>query len=76
MKFWVGVTDKNWFDYLASIKPDEVNFWKPSGQGFGAIELGTPFLFKLTVVKFISLVQVVVLKIRINKCRCISNHRY
>lgn len=47
MKFWVGVTDKNWFEYLASIKPDEVNFWKPGGQGFGAIELGSPFLFKL-----------------------------
>jgi len=47
VKFWVGVTDKNWFEYLASINPDEVNFWKPSGQGFGAIELGTPFLFKL-----------------------------
>lgn len=47
MKFWVGVTDKNWFDYLASIKPDEVNFWKPGGQGFGAIEIGSPFLFKL-----------------------------
>jgi len=47
MKFWVGVTDKNWFEYLASIKPDEVNFWKPGGQGFGAIEIGAPFLFKL-----------------------------
>ena len=47
MKFWVGVTDKNWFEYLASINPDEVNFWKPSGQGFGAIEVGSPFLFKL-----------------------------
>jgi putative restriction endonuclease len=47
MKFWVGVTDTNWFEYLAWINPDEVNFWKPSGQGFGAIELGAPFLFKL-----------------------------
>ena len=47
MKFWVGVTDRNWFDYLASISPDEVNFWKPGGQGFGAIEIGAPFLFKL-----------------------------
>ena len=28
MKFWVGVTDKNWFEYLSGIKPDEVNFWK------------------------------------------------
>ena len=47
MKFWVGVTDKKWFDYLSSISPDEVNFWKPGGQGFGAIEIGAPFLFKL-----------------------------
>jgi putative restriction endonuclease len=47
MKFWVGVTDKNWFEYLSSIKPDEVNFWKPGGQGFGAIDIGAPFLFKL-----------------------------
>ena len=47
MKFWVGVTDTKWFEYLASINPDEVNFWKPGGQGFGAIELGSPFLFKL-----------------------------
>ena len=47
MKFWVGVTDKNWFEYLARISPDEVNFWKPGGQGFGAIDIGAPFLFKL-----------------------------
>jgi len=47
MKFWVGITDKNWFNYLSSISPDEVNFWKPGGQGFGAIEVGAPFLFKL-----------------------------
>jgi putative restriction endonuclease len=47
MKFWVGITDKNWFDYLSSIKPDEVNFWKPGGQRFSAIEIGAPFLFKL-----------------------------
>ena len=47
MKFWVGVTDKNWFEYLASINADEVNFWKPSGQGFSAIDVGSPFLFKL-----------------------------
>ena len=47
MKMWVGVTDKKWFDYLASISPDEVNFWKPSGKNFGAIDIGAPFLFKL-----------------------------
>ncbi|MGB5894284.1 MAG: HNH endonuclease [Ignavibacteriaceae bacterium] len=47
MKFWVGVTDKNWFEYLASVSPDEINFWKPGGQGFGAVDIGAPFLFKL-----------------------------
>lgn len=47
MKYWVGVTDRKWFEYLSAINPDEVNFWKPGGQGFGAIELGSPFLFKL-----------------------------
>ena len=47
MQFFVAVTDINWFKYLQSISPDEVNFWKPGGQGFGAIEIGAPFLFKL-----------------------------
>jgi putative restriction endonuclease len=47
MDFWVGVTDNDWYEFLASLQPDEVNFWQPSGtppfkrQG---IEL---FLFKL-----------------------------
>jgi len=47
MKFWIGVTDKNWFNYLSSFSPDEVNFWRPGGKGFGAIAVGEPFLFKL-----------------------------
>jgi putative restriction endonuclease len=47
VKFWVGITDKKCFDYLASISPDEVNLWKPGGQSFSAIEIGAPFLFKL-----------------------------
>lgn len=48
MKFWVGVTDKRWFDYLSQSRPDEVNFWQPGGtQTFRAIEPGAPFLFKL-----------------------------
>lgn len=32
MKFYVGSTDSNWFQYLAKAQPDEVNFWKPSGK--------------------------------------------
>lgn len=46
---YVGVTDFDWFTYLAG-QPgiEEVNFWKPGGtQGFAAIPPGAPFLFKL-----------------------------
>jgi putative restriction endonuclease len=48
MKYFVGVTDNNWYRYLAGIQPDEVNFWRPSGGvQFRAIPMGAPFLFKL-----------------------------
>jgi putative restriction endonuclease len=48
MKFYVGVTDNKWFEFLAGRKPDEVNFWRPGGTGtFKAIPPGAPFLFKL-----------------------------
>jgi len=48
VKYWVGITDKRWFDYLAARAPEEVNFWRPSStQNFSAIETGSPFLFKL-----------------------------
>ena len=49
MRLFVGVTDKDWFDFLAS-RPgiDEVNFWQPSGTvSFKALEVGAPFVFKL-----------------------------
>lgn len=47
MKFYVGVTDRKWFRYLRERKPDEVNFWKPSGGTFKALQPGDLFLFKL-----------------------------
>jgi putative restriction endonuclease len=47
MRFFVAVTDNDWYRYLADLQPDEVNFWRPSGRGFRAIEEGSPFLFKL-----------------------------
>lgn len=48
MKLWVGVTDENWFRFLAGRKPDEVNFWQPGGsREFRSLEPGEPFLFKL-----------------------------
>jgi len=48
MKFWVGVTDRSWFDQLSVRRPDEVNFWQPSGKPVAKfLAAGTPFLFKL-----------------------------
>jgi len=48
MKIWVGVTDGEWFEFLRALRPDEVNFWQPSGaRQFKVLEPGEPFLFKL-----------------------------
>ena len=49
MRFFVGVTDGDWFEHLAAMPGlDEVNFWRPSGQtSFRAIKPGELFLFKL-----------------------------
>jgi putative restriction endonuclease len=48
MKFWVGVTDKAWFEHLRVSAPDEVNFWQPSARRLAEfLEPGVPFLFKL-----------------------------
>jgi len=48
MKFWVGVTDNKWYQFLSQIRPDEVNFWQPGGTPpFKGAPIGLPFLFKL-----------------------------
>lgn len=50
MNAWVGVTDQDWFDFLASQQRiDEVNFWqpKPWGGRFRVMGRGDPMLFKL-----------------------------
>jgi putative restriction endonuclease len=49
MKFYVSVTDQEWFDYLRDLPSvDEVNFWQPSpSPTFKALEKGDIFLFKL-----------------------------
>ncbi len=47
MRFFLGVTNNRWYEHLARLGPDEVNFWRPSGRGFQAIDIGAPFLFKL-----------------------------
>lgn len=47
MQFWVGITDSDWFEYLAARRPDEVNFWQPGATAPRRMEAGWPFLFKL-----------------------------
>lgn len=49
MRYWVGITDWEWFAYLRSRQPlDEVNFWQPSADRPPVrLERGTAFLFKL-----------------------------
>jgi putative restriction endonuclease len=48
MKLYIGVTDQSWFQYLAKVQPDELNFWQPGGkQTFKAIQGNDLFLFKL-----------------------------
>ena len=48
MKFYLGVTDNNWYKYLSDINPEDINFWQPSGTvNFKVLQPGAPFLFKL-----------------------------
>lgn len=48
VKAYVGVTDGEWYRYLAAAGTDEVNFWRPSGdRAFRALDIGEPFFFKL-----------------------------
>ena len=47
VKFYVGVTDKDWFDLLKVNGCYEVNFWKPGTSPFRALQPGGMFLFKL-----------------------------
>ncbi len=48
MKVFIAITDSDWFNHLAKLRPDEANFWQPSpSANFKAISPGEPFLFKL-----------------------------
>lgn len=47
MKFYLGVTDTRWFNYLRQFNPEDVNFWRPGDTAFKAIPQGGPFVFKL-----------------------------
>ena len=47
VRAYVGVTDGDWYRYLAASGADEVNFWRPGGGStFRALAVGEPFFFK------------------------------
>lgn len=48
MKFYLGVTDNRWFQFLRERNPEEVNFWQPGENAvFKSLQPGDIFLFKL-----------------------------
>jgi putative restriction endonuclease len=48
MRFWVGLTDWDWYEYLSvQAALDEVNFWQPGARRPVRLDVGAPFLFKL-----------------------------
>ncbi len=48
MRFYLGVTDNNWYNFLANQKREDINFWQPGGNiAFKILPTGAPFLFKL-----------------------------
>jgi putative restriction endonuclease len=48
MIFFVGNTDYEWFRFLCSRSPEDINFWQPGGKlRFHAINPGAPFLLRL-----------------------------
>ena len=47
MKFFIGLTDYDWYSELRQKNYDEVNFWRPGSTRFQAVQPNDLFLFKL-----------------------------
>jgi putative restriction endonuclease len=48
MEFYVGNTDRQWFNFLRTKEPDDINFWQPGGRlRFHILKSGAPFLLRL-----------------------------
>jgi putative restriction endonuclease len=48
MKFYLGVTDNSWYNFLSLQNREDINFWQPgSSMAFKVLSIGEPFLFKL-----------------------------
>jgi putative restriction endonuclease len=47
MRLYVGITDKDWFDFLSDRGAEEMNFWRPRAtSNFKILQPGDLFLFK------------------------------
>jgi Predicted restriction endonuclease len=49
VRYWIANTDRKWFEFLADVRPDEVNFWQPNAVRPITLSPGAPWLFKLHV---------------------------
>jgi putative restriction endonuclease len=48
MRGFIGHTDRGWWEFLSeSPELSEVNFWRPGGRTFSALQPGEPFFFRL-----------------------------
>lgn len=48
IKYYIGVTDFDWYNFLSVRKNEDINFWQPGGKShFKVLKQGAPFLFKL-----------------------------
>lgn len=48
MEFYIGNTDRQWFNFLRTKNPEDINFWQPGGKlRFHVLRQGAPFLLRL-----------------------------
>lgn len=48
MRYYIGNTDFEWYQFLKELSSDDINFWQPGGKlRFSAVPIGAPFIFKL-----------------------------
>ena len=47
MRSFVGLTERDWVERVAALRPVDANLWRPHGRRFRALEPGEPYLLKL-----------------------------
>jgi putative restriction endonuclease len=48
MEYFIGNTDFEWFNFLRTKNPEDINFWQPGGKlRFHILKPGAPFLLRL-----------------------------